>query len=406
MTQVVRPDQTVVVLCPGGGHVQRLLPLVAGLAARGVTVHVFTRTEGRIQVEAAGGIFLDLFAKYPLEAVDSTSIPIPSRLVTFAAAYAEPLISAVATLRPALLVYDSFMVVAPLIGRRLGIPYVGMRAGHAQVPAHAVAEIRNDPRVATDAACLAAVQKLRDEYGMSEANPFSYLEGLSPYLNLYPEPARFLREEARRAFEPVAFFGSLAPDLREATSRERPLAARNGRIRVYVSFGSVIWRYYADVALAAMATLAEILAERDAEALVSLGNHKIDDAVRRTIERADIRLASYVDQWGALKDADLFVTHHGLNSSHEAVFHQVPMLSYPFFGDQPAMAQCCQDLGLALPLSQAPRVQLQATAARQAFDAINAQRSAFAARLAEARTWELEVIEQREAVLDRVLGLV
>src|SRR5262249_28661268 len=156
VTQVVRPDQTVVVLCPGGGHVQRLLPLVAGLAARGVTVHVFTRTEGRIQVEAAGGIFLDLFAKYPLEAVDSTSIPIPSRLVTSAAAYAEPLISAVGTLRPALLVYDSFMVVAPLIGRRLGIPYVGMRAGHAQVPAHAVAEIRNDPRVATDAACLAA----------------------------------------------------------------------------------------------------------------------------------------------------------------------------------------------------------------------------------------------------------
>jgi len=402
----VRAGQTVVVLPASGGHVQRLLPLIAGLAQRGLTVHVMTRAESRTQVEAAGGIFFDLFARYPLEAADRESIPLPSRLVSFAAMYAEPLIAEVAALRPILLVYDSYVVVAPLIGRRLGIPYVGMRAGHAQVPAQAVKEIQGDPRVLISATCLAAVEKLRNEYGMIEASPFVYLEGMSPYLNLYAEPARFLDEEARRAFEPIAFFGSLAPELREAASRERPLSRHSRKIGIYVAFGSVIWRYYAEVAFAAMAQLADVFSEDDAEVLVSVGGYSIDDADRRRIERPHVRIETYVDQWGALKDADLFVTHHGLNSSHEAIFHQVPMLSYPFFGDQPAMAQCCQDLGLAVPLSEAPRVPLEARTVRRAVAEVTTNRKAFAARLAEARTWELEVIEGREAVLDRLLRLV
>ena len=46
----------------------------------------------------------------------------------------------------------------------------------------------------------------------------------------------------------------------------------------------------------------------------------------------------------------VFVTHHGLNSTHEAIYHRTPMLSYPFFGDQPYLANRCRDLGLSVPL--------------------------------------------------------
>lgn len=118
-----------------------------------------------------------------------------------------------------------------------------------------------------------------------------------------------------------------------------------------------------------------------------------------------MRVERYVDQWGALRDADLFVTHHGLNSTHEAVFHQVPMLSYPFFGDQPEMARCCQRLGLAVALADAPRAELEASRVQRAIDGVLERREAFGARLAEARRWELEVIAGREEVLDRVLAL-
>ena len=401
----MRASHTIVVLSPGGGHGQRLLPLVAALVKRGLRVFVMTRAELGQHVEAAGATFCDLFAKYPVEAVDGESMPFPSRLVTFAAAYAEPLTADVARLRPALLVYDSFVVVAPLIGRRLDIPYVGMRAGHAQVPAQAIAAISRDPRVVTSEACQAAIETLRTEHGMIAASAFSYLEGVSPYLNLYPEPARFLDDEARQAFEPIAFFGSLAPDRREAASHDRPLSGGGGRMRVYVSFGTVVWKYFAEVALAAMARLSDVLSELDAHVVMSLGDYEAGVSDRRRIERPHVSLQRYVDQWGALKDADLFVTHQGLNSTHEAIFHEVPMLSYPFFGDQPAMARCCEDLGLALPLSTVPRAALNTDDVRRQIAAVVSQRSAFARRLAEARQWEIETINGREAVLDRMLAL-
>ncbi len=112
-----------------------------------------------------------------------------------------------------------------------------------------------------------------------------------------------------------------------------------------------------------------------------------------------------MDQWSALKDADLFVTHHGLNSTHEAIFHLVPMLSYPFFGDQPAMAARCQSLGLAVALAGSPRAPLEAADVRRSIDTIAAEREAFRTRLSEARTWEIETIERREAVVDRMLAL-
>ena len=396
---------SVVVFSAGGGHFQRLLPLVAGLVRRGAAVHVMTRPEAREPAEAAGARFFDLFGKYPVEAADDRSIPLPSRLVSFAAVYAEPLIAEVLALRPALIVYDSFVVVAPLIARQLGIPYVGMRAGHAQVPERAIAETRADPRVAISAACLAAVERLRTLYGMQDASPFSYLGGLSPYLNLCAEPPRFLGEDERAVFEPVAFFGSLAPERREAESTQRPLAGEGADLRVYVSFGTVIWRYYAPQALAAIARLAEALHKRGARALISLGHYPASPAERRPLELPGVRALRYVDQWGALRDADCFVTHHGLNSTHEAIYHRVPMLSYPFFGDQPEMATTCQRLGLAVALADAPRAELAPARVQRAIDTVLDQREAFAARLEQARGWELEVIARREQVLDRVLAL-
>jgi hypothetical protein len=148
--------------------------------------------------------------------------------VSFAAVYAEPLIAEVAALRPSLIVYDSFVVAAPLVARRLGVPHVGMRAGHAQVPARAIAETRADPRVKISAACVAAVEAAQPVRHAGR-EPVLVSRWPEPHLNLCLPP-RFLDEDERAAFEPVAFFGSLAPELRDARSSERPLAGDDGRL--------------------------------------------------------------------------------------------------------------------------------------------------------------------------------
>ena len=143
----------------------------------------------------------------------------------------------------------------------------------------------------------------------------------------------------------------------------------------------------------------------DTTALISLGGSDRSGHTAR-LARPNVRVEPYVDQRRALRDATLFITHHGLNSTHEAVLQRVPMLSYPFFGDQPAMATRCQELGLALPLAAAPRAAITIDTVIAAMACAVDERARFAARLDEARDWELATIRARPAVIARILELM
>jgi len=126
--------RAIVAFCMDGvGHLQVLLPVIEGLSARGQAVHVFSHADFRGDVERAGARFVDLFAGYPMETVDTTSIPMPSRSVSFAGAYAEGLAAEVAALAPAFILYDTYSVVAPVIARRLGVPARRQPRAHADL---------------------------------------------------------------------------------------------------------------------------------------------------------------------------------------------------------------------------------------------------------------------------------
>ena len=404
-------DPVAAVFCmPERGHLNRLLPVVAGLARCGATVLVFTDAAYREPVERAGGRLIDLFHHYPLDEADATSRPIPSRYVSFAARYAAPLIEEVARLRPSVIVYDTFAVIGFLLGRQLGLPYVNMCVGHSMTPARALASLERDPRVAISKACHRAVDALRDRWGMPEAGPFSYFTSVSPFLNVYCEPPEFLRPEDRAAFEPIAFLGSLPPPEMGGPRPEpgEPLPDRRGDgvLRAYVSFGTVVWRYYEAVALQALGTLSDVLGTLEhAETVISLGGHALRPEARASLGRKNVRVADYVEQWHVLRDASLFVTHHGLNSTHEAIYHRVPMISYPFSASQQRLAARCQEFGLAIPLVDEPRDTVSPSAARAAFARLDEQAAGMETSLARARTWEIEVMDGRDAVIRRILEL-
>jgi len=141
------------------------------------------------------------------------------------------------------------------------------------------------------------------------------------------------------------------------------------------------------------------------DVVIGLGGHERTLAERAPLAGGNVRVFDYADQWAALREADILVTNHGLNSTHESIFHEVPMISYPFFGDQPAQARCCQDLGLAVSLVDAPRAPIEPDALVRAIQRIMDDRDQFATRLAEARAWELRTIAGRGAVIDRVVAL-
>jgi MGT family glycosyltransferase len=389
------------------GHFQRLRPLIAGLTRRGAEAHVYTHHDFRAQVDAAGGVFHDLFSKNPLDRADATSQPIASRSVSFAAFYAAEIGRDVEGIRPSLVIHDSFAVIGRVVAHLLGVPRVNVCAGHNVTPLQVPALVAGHPRVRVSLACAKAVDALRESYDVPDASPFSYVCAISPTLNIYCEPPEFLQEPERQFFEPVAFYGCLP-----SPEDERRAGKANGgwfgpesrsALKVYVSFGTVVWRYYTDEALRALAVLSTALGRLEhVRAIVSLGGASIDDQVRAALARPNVAVERYVDQWNVLRDADLFVTHHGMNSTHEAIAHGVPMVSYPFFWDQPALARRCQELGLALPLARSLRGvfgvdEVQAVLGRAVDD-----RASLRAALARALGWEQAVMGQRDAVLDRI----
>lgn len=403
---------TVALFCmPEDGHFQRLRPLIAGLARRRLEAHAFTHERYAAQVRRAGGVFHDLFAGRDLEQGKDASMPVPCRYVTFAGQHGEGVVRDVAALRPALVIHDGFAVVGRLVAAALGLPHVHVCAGHAVDAASYRAALETDPRVRISRSCHEAVATLRERLGVADASPFSYVSTPSPHLNVYCEPAEYLTLTQRCALEPVAFFGSLPP-ADELGARRRgdglwSFGADATGLRVYASLGSVVWRYWPRDALGALGVVAEAVASiPGARAVLSLGQAPLDPDEARTLERPGVTVTDYVDQWAILHEADVFVTHHGLSSTHEAIYHRVPMLSYPMFWDQPALAATCQTLGLAIPLVETPRGSVRPERVRDAIEELVVRAEALQARLEEARGWELRTIAGREDVLDRIVAMI
>jgi zeaxanthin glucosyltransferase len=227
---------------------------------------------------------------------------------------------------------------------------------------------------------------------------------------MYCEPERFLTEAERESFEPIAFYGSLAAlEELEALNRLEPppaFAAGDGP-RVYVSFGTLIWRYFTEPALAAFGAVADALeATPGARGLISLGGNDPGPDAVAALTRDNVTVADYVDQWQVLRETDVCVTHNGMNTTHEAVFQGVPMTSYTFFADQPALARRCEELGMAVPLAERPLQPVSPDDVLAALARVEAEGDAMRARLAEAREWEIETIAARGAVIDRMTDLV
>jgi hypothetical protein len=220
-----------------------------------MAVHVYTHGKFAPQVAQWGGVFHDLFSQNSLQLADGESTPVSCRFVTFAAAYGRQILCDVAPINPSVIIHDSFAVVGRLVAEQLGVPRVNVSHGHNIVPEYYLAELRKDLRVKIADSCWNAVRELQESFGMADASPFSYLSGHSQFMNLYCEPPEFLAEKERGVFEPVAFIGSLPPSTTDEPRARRDL--RGAFVEVYVSFGTVIWRYYKTIAIAALARLAE-----------------------------------------------------------------------------------------------------------------------------------------------------
>jgi len=61
---------------------------------------------------------------------------------------------------------------------------------------------------------------------------------------------------------------------------------------------------------------------------------------------------NYVPQLEILQQADVFITHGGMNSSSEGLYFGIPLVVIPVMGDQPIVANRIEELGAGLQLNR------------------------------------------------------
>ena len=387
-------------------HFKNFLPVVAELVRAGAAVQVWTDAGFGAPLAAVGAAVADVFAAGSLEAADGDTRPVPARFVSFAAVHADRLMAEVQGWGADLVLCESFAVIGRVVAVRLGLPWINVYPGHIVDAAACRAAIRRDQPSVIAPACAAAVETLQTIVGLGDITPWSYIADPSPWLNIEMEPPEWWTPAEQAALRPVVFFGSAAE---AATIRADAQPFDPRHLRLYVSFGTIVWRYWRAEALAALAEIAAaVRAIPGTTAVIGLGGAGLGAEVVAALNCPAVRTEDYADQARELARADLFITHQGTGSTHEAIAAGVPMLSLPFFFDQPAVAARAQAFGLALPLAEGRAGitgSLTAVNVRAQIAAAVAQRAAMMEALLDARAWDIRARAARLRIAGMAMNL-
>ncbi|MGL5173226.1 MAG: nucleotide disphospho-sugar-binding domain-containing protein, partial [Olsenella sp.] len=136
---------------------------------------------------------------------------------------------------------------------------------------------------------------------------------------------------------PSLFPSSQAHQEKTRAEKERPL--------VYISLGTVINDrpdFYEHCI--------EALKDTGADVIISCGKYLDADKLGDLPDT--IRVAPSVNQLEVLSQADVFITHCGMNSVSESLFSAVPMVLYPQTNEQHAVARRTVEVGAGLLLKE------------------------------------------------------
>jgi UDP:flavonoid glycosyltransferase YjiC (YdhE family) len=388
-------------------HVAKCVVIMEALVEAGHRVVVFGDQSIRLPAMTSGATFVDIKAGGEIEAIDDDSVPRPVRVVTFAGEQAHTMIEAVKPHHPNVVVLDSFSVVGRVVAEALGLPYVIVHSGHNWTW-RAIPQFVQRPDVQISERCANAIAVLRNEYGIADASPWLFLPRASPFLNLYGEPPQYITPESRRALEPVRFFGTVPADLAERARlrpAEEPVFSPKADRRIYASFGRV-WTGGGDRLIPWVTAIVEAVERSPGLSLIiGLGGHRYTEGPLAQRDNDRVRVVEDADQARMLAEADVFITHHGAKSTHEAILLETPMVSMPVGSDQPSLARRCQELGLAVPLAAAPPGTPTAADVLAALEQVERKQAVMMRALSKARAWERAVIEGRQAIVNEIAQL-
>ena len=333
---------------PAYGHTNPTLGVVKELVSRGHQVWYYSYNVMRKEIESAGATFIscdDYDTEQKLDEKDATRVGkdlafSAKILVDTTLALDEKVSKEMAELKPDCIVADSMALWGKAVALKLGIPFVSstttfaFNKHSARIMKQGIGDllkmIFTSPKTSKEVKRLKAkgypVKNILDIIGSDDnTNTIVYT---SPEFQPCSETFS----------EKYAFVG---PSIRPATDE----IEKNRDKLIYISMGTVnndMMSFYKQCISA--------LTYTDYQVIMSVGNIVSIEEFGKLPE--NISVFSHVDQIAVLKQADVFLSHCGMNSVSESLYFGVPLVMLPQTSEQKGVAERVFQLGAGVKLDK------------------------------------------------------
>ena len=329
---------------PAHGHTNPTLGVVRELVSRGHQVWYYSYNMMREKIEAAGATFLscdDYDTEQKLQAKDAARIGkdlafSTKILVDTTLALDDKVCREVAALAPDCIVADSMALWGKAIARKLGIPFVcstttfAFNQHSAKVMKQGVGDLVK---------LIFSMAKTRKDINRLQKKGYPVKHILDiigsddhTHTIVYTSPE--FQPYSETFSDKYAFVG---PSIRPA--QENIEKTRDKLI--YISMGTVnndMLPFY-KMCLSAFA-------DTDYQVILSVGHLVPLDAFGEQPDH--ISIFPQVDQIAVLQQADVFLTHCGMNSVNESLYFGVPLIMLPQTPEQGGVAERVKQLGAGI----------------------------------------------------------
>lgn len=333
---------------PAHGHTNPTLEVVKELTARGHEVLYYSYKPFREKIEAAGAKFIgcdDYDAELRLTREEAarlgSDLALSTRvLVDTTLSLDEMVCREMKKQMPDCIVADSMAIWGKAVAKKLAIPFVSSTTTFA-FNRHSAKIMKQSFRELVS--MILVMPKIRKDIKRLQEKGYPVKNVLDLISNedstdtiVYTSPEFQPRSETFS--EKYAFVG---PSICPAGTEFQKCA----EVLVYISMGTVnndLLPFYR--------SCIEALKDTGYQVILSVGS-QVDPAVFGPLQET-IEMYPFVDQIAVLQKADVFLTHCGMNSVSEALYHGVPLGMLPKTKEQQGVAARVQQLGAGILLEE------------------------------------------------------
>ena len=345
---------------PAQGHTNPTLAVVKELVRRGDTVIYYSFTKFQAAIESTGAEFRSYDQELPIDPdnPDPNLVRYATELLETAQILVPQLLPRVVAEKPDAIIHDSLCAWGLIIARALKLPSICSISTFAISPRVAVTSFRDVwdfgammLESASDMVRFFRIAAaLRREYGFAQAVPPEMYSNFSdrniiytsaelqPYSASFPANFRFVG----------ASIEEMPPDSNFAQSDFAQINFSLPDVpqrRIYISLGTLF-----NNNLPFYKMCVEAFSGVNARVVMSIGK-KIAVQDLGALP-TNISAYSFVPQLDVLRKSDVFITHGGMNSVHEALWFAVPLVIVPQAADQKFVSKRLDALGAGIRIAK------------------------------------------------------